>query len=217
MKRLKTSLCPARLVPFLLAAVIAAMALPFFLSGCGEKIAIPEAEGLWASLDYREVELIDEPGVRQVAVGWNNLFILNDFALLKRELPEYDVPELVATFSDPTALCVDETGHLVFVWDQGTGQVKIFNSTTFVSHGEAFLPDVMSVTSMVTSSAGMDTTIIGGRTFLYLSDPVAGLIHRYAVMGATDSEFTCSDCLLPVGVLAWPEGGGARAGLRYAG
>ena len=194
----------------LLAAAVAAALLPLGLGGCGEKIAIPEPTTIWANLAYSVQDTFEVVGVQQLLTSWSNLFVLTDNELTKRNL-EFEVDSSVALGAEPTAMCVDETGDLVFVWEQGTRTLSVFDSTELEPAGSATLTGVESVVAMATSPAGMDTTIVGGRTFLYLADAVSGVIHRFAVMGSSDDSFFCSDCLLPWGILAWPTGEGARS------
>jgi len=209
MKRWLSSLRPGRLGGILTAGLICLSILPVLLSGCGEKIAIPEPSGVWANLAYSVADTFDEIGVRQVTTGWGNLFVLTDDSLTKRNL-EYEPDASVSLPDDPSAMCVDETGGLVLVWENGTQTVSVFGSTELDALGSAFLPELSDVIAMATSPAGMGEAIVGGRTFLYLTTS-GGLIHRYAVMGASDGSFTCSDCMLPAGILAWPQGSGARS------
>lgn len=209
MKRRMTSRAPHRLVEILLAGLVCVTLLPALLSGCGEKIAIPEPSGVWAILAYSLADTFEEAGVLQVASGWGNLFVLTDQSLTKRNL-EYKADATAELADDPRAMCIDETGGLVFVWEEGTKSVRVFGSTTLEGLGQSNLYELENVTAMATSPAGMDSTIAGGRTFLYLTSG-DGLVHRYAVMGPKDGSFTCTDCLLPVGILAWPTGSGARS------
>ena len=194
----------------LLAALGAAILLPLSLGGCGEKIAIPQSNTIWANLAYSLEDSFAVPGVRQLVASWGNVFVLTSDEISKRNL-SFEPDTAVALSGDPTSLCVDETGSLVFVWEQATQTVQVFDSTELEPLGSAYLPEIRSVISMTTSPTGIDAQVEGGRTFLYLSDPVSGVIHRYAVMGVPGSGFTCSECMLPMGVLAWPVGGGARS------
>ncbi len=198
------------LMILMVAALLSSALLPLGLGGCGDKIAIPEPTTIWANLAYSVQDTFEVVGARQLLTSWSNLFVLTDTELSKRNL-ELEADASVALDADPTAMCVDETGSLVFVWEQGTKTLSVFDSTELEPVGSANLVEVESVVAMATAPAGMDTTIVGGRTFLYLADEVSGLIHRYAVMGPSDDSFFCSDCLLPWGILAWPTGEGARS------
>lgn len=178
--------------------------------GCGEKIAIPEPSGVWANLAYSVDDTFDVDGLRQITTRWSSLYVLTSGELSKCNL-ELDADTTVTLSYDPTALCVDETGKLVLVWEQMLQRISFYDATTLQWRGATVLPEVESVSSMVTSVAGMDSTIIGGRTFLYLTDPVSGLVRRYAMMGSPGDDFTCVGCLEPAGALAWSAGGGARS------
>lgn len=192
------------------AALLATALLPLGLGGCGEKIAIPEVSSIWANLAYSSFDTFTVEGdARKLITSWGNLYLLTETSLEKRN-QEFEIDESVALDGDPTALCVDEKGKLVFVYEANTSTVRVFGSSELNDLGSAYLPEVQGCTSMVTSPAGVDTAA-GGRTYLYLSDDEAGLIHRYAVMGSEGNDFTCSECILPAGVLAWPTGAGARS------
>lgn len=194
----------------LAAALAVAGLLPLAVGGCGEKIAIPEATSIWANLAYSVDDSFEVAGVRDLITSWGNVFVLTADGISKRNRA-FEVDTTVTLTGDPTALCADETGQLVLVWEQTTQTVQFFDSTELEPLGSATLPEVQSCSSMVTASAGVDSLFAGGRTFLYLTDPDAGLVHRYAVMGADDESFFCSECLLPAGILAWPTGAGARS------
>ena len=49
---MKRHILRTRLGGLVLAGLLAAAVLPAALSGCGEKIAIPEPSGVWANLAY---------------------------------------------------------------------------------------------------------------------------------------------------------------------
>ncbi|MBU8871851.1 MAG: hypothetical protein KOO60_13375 [Gemmatimonadales bacterium] len=193
-----------------LAGFISVIALFALLPGCGEKIAIPEPSGVWANLAYSPVDTLDEVGVVSLATGWGNLFVLSSNSLTKRS-PGYENLASVDLFDDPRALCVDETGRMVFVWEQQTKRVKIFDSSQLEVIGLGVLPLVQEVSSMVTSTAGVDSTYNGGCTFLYLTDPVLGLIHRCEVFCELPVDLNIPGQMVPYGALAWPEGGGVRS------
>jgi NHL repeat len=209
MKRSMTSAVRHRLAGIALAGLVCAALLPVLLSGCGEKIAIPEPSGVWANLAYSIADTFDEVGVRQVTTGWGNLFVLTADSLTKRNL-DYLANASVSVPNNPTSMCVDKSGELIFVWEETGQTVSVFDSTELEFLGSAHLPELTGVISMATSPEGMDETIAGGRTFLYLTTS-DGLIYRHAVMGAQDGSFTCAECLLPAGLLAWYEGVGARS------
>lgn len=194
----------------LAAALLATTLLPLGLGGCGEKIAIPEVSSVWANLAYSAFDTFTvEGGVRQLITNWGNVYLLTGSTLQKRS-QDFAVLGIVDAGLDPRVLCADESGKLLFVYDSMLRAVKIYESSDLTLVGGASVPDVWSCRSMVTSTAGIDT-VAGGRTYLYLSDGDQGLIHRYAVMGSSEDDFVCSECLLPAGVLAWPTGAGARS------
>jgi hypothetical protein len=66
--------------------------------------------------------------------------------------------------------------------------------------GSSVLPDVQTVAGMATNNAGVEQA--GADTYLYLSDPLSEVIHRYA--------FSRTGGLSPFGILARADGAGAR-------
>ena len=66
---------------FAVVAVVAAL----LVGGCGEKIAIPEPQGLFGVAAYYEDSTIVEADPRQVLAVQGNLFVLSGTALAKRD------------------------------------------------------------------------------------------------------------------------------------
>lgn len=178
-----------------------AVSLGLMFSGCGEKIAIPEPSGDFSINQYT---LLDSLGVGGPAVqltkGWGFLFVLASDAVTK-----YDVglhfDQQVTGLAGPTALCADENEGLLFVWEDGVKRVGWYDSSSLELLGSSILPDVDTAVAMTTNTAGVDQA--GADSYLYLSDPVSGVIHRYA--------FSRSEGLSPFGILAHSEGAGARS------
>jgi len=173
------------------------------IAGCGEKIAIPEATGLFSVTGYGLDGTYSDPdGPRQLTLAQGFLFVLTENSLTKRGQgydPVPDVP-VVAGLLDARAICVDERQQIVFVWEQGTQTVSWY-STALEVQGFTDLPDVQSAVSMATCPAGIDQ-VPGARTYLYIADPDSGVIHRYA--------FDEGAGLSPHGILARSDGDAVR-------
>jgi hypothetical protein len=176
------------------------------LSGCGEKIAVPQPRGLFSvSAYYLDEEFTDlEP--RQVAVIKNNLFVLTsgDGRLTKRD-QKYGEIASAGDFGDPTAFCGDDQGEIIFVWDQASRTVSYYNAEDLAFIGSTNLDTderrVKKCVGMTACDTGIDIEP-GAQTFLYLADPDSGVVHRYVY-----DEFSG---LRPFGLLARSDGEAAR-------
>lgn len=185
---------------WLLALLLTAPSL-VLLNGCGEKIAIPEPEGLFGISAYREWARFqgDAPLV-QLAVSQGRLFTLTADTLSRRNL-SFDQNDSVGGLNGATALCVEITADLVFVWEDDIKQVNWYAGQDLALLGSTALPDVETVAAMATNDAGIGQ-VPGALTYLYLSDPGLGVIHRYA--------FDVFNGLTPHGILARSDGDAAR-------
>ncbi|MBU2502300.1 hypothetical protein KJ682_13290 [bacterium] len=181
--------------------VLACCALLVLLpAGCGEKIAVPQPKGLFSVSAYILDEVYPDDSPLQVTASQGSLFVLTDGALAKRD-QQYGLIHEVAGLAGPTALCVGDLRELVFVWEQDAGQVSWFSTTDLTLMGSTVLEGVLSVTAMATNPTGIDQEP-GARTFVYLSDPEAGVVHRYV--------FDDFNGLSPYGILARSDGDAAR-------
>ncbi len=185
---------------WLLLLVLATPALTV-LSGCGDKIAIPEPEGLFGISLYREWANFQatEPVV-DLVVSQGRLFTLTADTLSKRNLT-FSQSDSVGGLSGAAALCVQEDSNLVFVWEEDIKQVNWYSGSDLQLLGSTSLPDVDTVVAMAVNDAGIDQ-VPGALTYLYLSDTVAGVIHRYA--------FDVFAGLTSNGILARSDGDAAR-------
>jgi hypothetical protein len=169
----------ARRLPAL--ALLALIAL-LLAVGCGEKIAIPEPEGLYSVAPYRLDASFDDDDPRQLTTVQGILFVLNRSSLTKRD-QNYAEIAVVEGLADPRALCSDDAGELVFVWDEGLRRVSWYGAQDLSPpDGEITfteLPAVQSCVGMATSRAGVEQ-VPGAVTYLYLADPDSGVVHRYA-------------------------------------
>lgn len=190
-----------KLVRLWLIAMITLSLVGIILSGCGEKIAIPEPVGLYSGSPYRIIDTFEDPeGPVQLTIANNTLLVLTPAALTKRD-QNYGEIGVVEGLDDARALCVDELEDLVFVYEGGSGTVSWFNTTDLALVGSTVLDAVQDVSSMVTSSVGVEQ-FPGAESYLYLADPDSAVVHRYA--------FDPVGGLNPHGILCRANGDAAR-------
>ncbi len=182
-----------------LAAVVATIAA-LLAAGCGEKIVIPEPQGLFGVAAYYEDSVIVETDARQVLAVQGNLFVLTGTGLAKRDRL-YNPIAAAEGFADARAFCADDAESLLFVWDQGLGRVTWYASRDLTPQDHVDLPAVQSVVAMASCRAGI-AQVPGGSTFLYLADPDSGVVHRYVYVPGAGLE--------PYGILCRDDGEGAR-------
>ncbi len=170
-------------------------------SGCGEKISIPHPEGLFGISVYREwARFQGSAPFADLAVSQGRLFTLTADSLVKRNLG-FTQSDSVGGLSGATALCVVEDSNLVFVWEDNLKQVDWYSGRNLALRGSTTLPGVQTVVAMAANNAGIDQAP-GALTYLYLSDPVAGVVHRFS--------FDMFNGLTPHGILTRSNGDAAR-------
>lgn len=200
MKRRDALLAPAAM------AVLAALLLA--AAGCGEKIAIPHASGLFSVNLYVVDEEYADPDARQILAYNGYIFVAGATELRKRNLNYEDLsPAVVAGgLGELTALAVAPGGSgapdYVFVWDQGANLLRWFNATDLSPAGSAALPGVQSVQAIGTNASGIGQ-VPGARTYLYLADSTSTVVHRFS--------FDDFNGPLPHGILTMAEGSSARS------
>ncbi len=148
------------------------------LAGCGEKIAIPQPEGLFSVSAWLEDATFDDPDARQLTQSLGGLFVVTPTAVVKRDL-EYNQVARAEGLTDATAVCVDQGDDLVFVWDQGAHELRWFAAVDLAPLGSAPLPAVQSVRAVATDTAGI-SQVLGAQLYVYLADPDSAVVHRYA-------------------------------------
>lgn len=181
-------------------AVVAALALVLAF-GCGEKLTVPEAEGLYGIYTYTIERTEVDPRARQLLSVRGSLVALTPESLLKYSQDDA-VTASAGGFSDATACCTDDADSLIFVWDQASHRVSWYSSRDLLARASADLPEVAAVAGMAASHAGIGQ-VPGASTFLYLADPEAGVVHRYAYHPDVG--------LLAHGILCRAAGQGARS------
>jgi hypothetical protein len=193
----------------LVAATLTLMpVLGLVMSGCGDKIAIPQPTGIFSLNQYVALDTFTTTGsALQLTQGRGALFILTTDSLSKRDT-RFGLIEQVGGLAGPQSLCVDEQGDFVFVWENDAQRVSWFDAGSLDPVGSTILPDVQTAVAMATNPEGIDQ-VPGAKTYLYISDPLAGVIHRYAFDEAAG--------LSPFGILARDSGEGARFVLEAAG
>lgn len=174
------------------------------LAGCGEKIAIPVPSGLFSSSNYHDDLVEDVADLRGLATASGQLFVLTGTELQKRN-QNLEVLASVDGFGDATAVCVAQVNANLFVWDQASRTVSWYRSSDLMPPedlpGSTELPAVQRCVAMATGSAGIEQ-VPGAITYLYLSDPDSGVVHRYALDPYVG--------LRPHGILCRDGGDGAR-------
>lgn len=163
--------------PLLGALAVAALAVAA-LAGCGQKIAIPQPEGLFSVSAWLEDATFDDPDARQLTQSLGGLFVVTPTAVVKRDL-EYNQVARAEGLVDATAVCVDQGDDLVFVWDQGAHELRWFAAVDLAPLGSAPLPAVQSVRAVATDTAGI-SQVLGAQLYVYLADPDSAVVHRYA-------------------------------------
>ncbi len=174
-------------------------------AGCGEKIAIPRPEGLFSVSAYILDKRYAEAAPVQIAVISNNLFVLSaDGALVKRDLSYGEIVR-AAGLQQPTAFCPGHLPDLVYVWEQGPRRVRVLRTSDLAPvDSSATLSEVQGVVTISSCRTGIEA-VAGARSFIYLADPSAGVIHRYAyTAGGGETGFS------PYGILARAGGEAAR-------
>ncbi len=108
-----------RLVTLMIVGLVAWLAV----AGCGEKIAIPEAQGLYSLATYLQAGTYPVDDLRSLVTAQGNVFVLTGSGLYKRN-QVFAGLDSVLGFSDARDLCVSDGDSLLFVWDQGTQEVS---------------------------------------------------------------------------------------------
>lgn len=193
----------SRALPAALGAALLAAA-----AGCGEKITIPQPQGLFSLTPYVTEAVYDAPAVRQLIQSNGFVFTVEPTGVRKLNQEFGVVAEAAGGLVDATALCVGPNREVVFVWDQGTRRLHWYSATNLSALGELELPAVQSVRAMGANARGIEL-VPGARTFLYLADPDSAVVHRYA--------FDDLNGPTAHGILTWAEGEGARSVHEAAG
>ena len=162
------------------AALVSALLLALAAGGCGQKIAIPEPEGVFGLQTYSVFLTLDEDDPRALLQVEGALFVVAGDDLVKRNI-YFEELGRAAGLADPRALCWDPEQRLIYVWEGGTRTVRMF-TTELEEAGSAPLGAPAGVVAMAVSPRGAGA-VAGAESFLYLSDPAGGVIHRYALDG----------------------------------
>lgn len=182
--------------------LVCMMAAGILVSGCGEKIAIPQPVGVYSNTPYEFSQTFDDADLPvQLTQYQGFLYVVGPSALVKRN-QAYDEQFRVDGLSEASAVCVEPDSGFVFVWEEGAGRVSWYDSSDLTFLGSTALDGVGRVVAMESNPAGIDL-VPGALTFLYLSDPETGLIHRYS--------FDSFNGLSSYGILANDVGDGVRS------
>jgi hypothetical protein len=164
---------------------------------------VPRPEGLFSVSAYYPDGIFADDQPLQVVVANNNLFVLSANGSLTKRTLVYDEIVRAGGLDQPTAFCRGDYSELIFVWEQGSRRVKVLSSTDLAPLDSSLtLPEVLGVNLLVTCRTGVEA-VAGARTFIYLADSTAAVIHRYA--------YTEGGGFVSWGLLARGGGSGARS------
>jgi len=180
--------------PILVLALLGAAALSLLAGGCGEKITIPQPEGLYSLNAYKLMDAYDDPFARQLIIVNGLLYIVGSDGSLAKRSQNYEERELQQGLDDPTALCADDDNSLIFVWEDGAGRLSTFSTGDLELLHATDLPDVQRGTRLITSRMGVDLIDAAIHTFVYITDPDSGVVHRYAY-------YASDGTVVPMGIL----------------
>ncbi len=169
------------------------------VAGCGTKITLPEPSGLFSVSAYTFYDEFSDDLVKQLTISQGAIYVLKEDGLYKRGL-EYGLLNNVDN-SGLSALCIDDDGQRVFVWNGLENNVYWYSTTDLTLLGSTNLPTVLTCEAMATSSLGIEQ-VPGAATYLYISDQGSGVVHRFVF-----DEF---NGLTPYGILARSDGDAVR-------
>lgn len=195
-----------------LPALLAAALLP----GCGDKIAIPEAVGLFSVNAYYHHETLAGAGARQLCVANSLLFVVSDDGSLTKRFQNFEETGRVDGLADPVAVARDEVQDVIFVWEAGASRLSAWAAADLAPLGATELPEVGTVTHLGAAAAGVAGNHPDAATYVYLADADSVVVHRYAwsaEAGAVAAGLLCNDVgasaravKRPAGMAADPEG-----------
>jgi hypothetical protein len=177
-----------------LMALIGAVALSVLVGGCGEKIAIPLPEGLYSLNAYYMIQTYDDPFARRLIIVNGLLYVAGSDGSLVKRSQNYEERARVQGLDDPTALCTDDDNALIFVWEDGASRLSTFTASDLDPLHATVLPDVQRGTRLVTSRMGTELVDAAIHTFVYITDPDSGVVHRYAY-------YSEDGTVVPMGIL----------------
>lgn len=165
-----------------------------FLAGCGEKITLPEAQGIPIDSAYIEQRAWDFTDPVDVLEASGRIYVLEQ---APGTLTRYSTTRTVLATAEgllsPQSLALDNEERRVLVAEGETSAefgVSFFDLADLTPLGRATLDGlVMSMAGMVTDGA-----------WVYVSDPDSGVVHRFEL---TDEA---SGWLAPRGVVATDAG-----------
>ena len=186
-----------------LGAAALVVAAAFLVIGCGQKISVPQPAGLFSVAAYYPDSTYADDQPIGLTVASNSVFVLTATGTLTKRTIKYEEIARVASLQQPTAICRADYADRIIVWEQGAGRLKVLNSTDLAAvDSSQALAEVQGVIAMATCRTAI-VTVAGANTFVYLADPDAGVIHRYAYSegGTFESH----------GILARRDGNSARS------
>lgn len=161
------------------------------LVGCGDKILVPQAEGIATSSDYVDItpaSLADElEGVTDVMNALNELFVCErDRGRVVRITSDGRVNTFFGPPAEgmlqPVALAADPVRRLIFVGEENDGAPQV----AILSFLDLSVEMRVDVSTDVESVAGL--AVVGD--YLLLTDPVGQKVHRFVLAGGQDIGLT---------------------------
>ncbi len=183
--------------------LILAVVVAGVLSGCGEKIAIPQAEGLFSVTAYTQHGYFEGVGARQLTIANSALFVIGDDGRLTKRNHGLDVLDTVEGLADPTAVTHNEAEDMIFVWEAGESRLSAWASADFAPLGAVVFDGFGDITNIATNTTGVEEFAPDAMTYVYLSDVENMVVHRVAWYGL--------DLAFPAGILCRDGGLSARS------
>ena len=154
---------------------VAALLIALAATGCGEKIAIPEAVGIPSSSTYLEKNGLDLSDPTDIVEAAGKLFITEGEpgTIAKYNLKGVLDKGPVAGLVQPRAVCLDSLARVIVVGENGDGSSP--PRLSFFDQGDLTLRGTFDLQGLVKSINGLACH----GDFLYISDPDSGAVYRY--------------------------------------
>jgi hypothetical protein len=156
-------------------AWVAAFALAGLLAGCGEKIAIPEAQGIPTASLYLEQTPWELTDPTDVLESEGRILVTEGSpGTVTKYTTQQEVQFQVVGLRDPVAMAVEYVDRVLVVGEAGIGEqngprLTYLTQRAFESLGSTELE------GLVKSLAGVAVD----ERFVYVSDPDSGVVHRF--------------------------------------
>lgn len=180
--------------------MVASLAFLLAVTGCGDKIEIPEAVGLFSVNEYYHFEDHQGLGVRQLCLANNLVFTVSEDGRLTKRYQNFEEIAATDALADPVAVAASEDEEIVFVWEAGAERLSAWSTADLLPLGDTVIPGLGAVGHLAAAVAGAAPE---AETFVYLSDADSLVVHRYA--------WTPEGGAVPAAILCHGRGGSARS------